>query len=87
MIGVTMAPAGLAGKDDASWNEIAAKAIGIVSRCLAVSPPARRGGSDTAGVHNLIKVDVFKYLPHVDFMIPLNDFMDPASVLRAHASH
>lgn len=85
MIGVTMTPAGLDRTDKASWNEIVTKASAIVARCVTVPGPARRGGRDAAGKHNLIKVEVFKYLTHLDFMVPLNDFMSPASLLRTHA--
>ncbi len=85
MIGVTMAPAGLDRTDGASWNEIVAKASAIVAGCVTLPGPARRGGRDTAGKHNQINVEVFKYSKHLDFMVPLNDFMNPASLLRAHA--
>ena len=83
MIGVTMVPAALnKGTDRSNWAEIALKATTIVSSCVSLPKPARRGGSDTAGRANHIKIEIFRYAPHLEFMIPLNDFMNPDSYLR-----
>lgn len=84
MIGVTMAPSGLGKTDSASWNEIAVKATGIVTKCTVLPKPVRRGGHDTAGEHGQIIIDIFKNADYLDFLVPINDFLSPSSLLRAH---
>ena len=86
MIGVTMAAASLARTDRSSWNEIAAQAAGIIITCVNPPPPARRGGTITVGRGNQINVEIFMNSPHVAFLVELNDFMKPASLLPAHVS-
>ncbi len=84
MIGVTMAPGGMGKTDSASWNEIAVKAAGIVTLCATLPKPHRRGGHDVSGEHKQIHIDVFKHADYLDFLVPINDFLSPASLLRAH---
>jgi len=77
-------PGGMGKTDSASWNEIAVKAAGIVTLCATLPKPHRRGGHDVSGEHKQIHIDVFKHADYLDFLVPINDFLSPASLLRAH---
>lgn len=86
MIGVTMMPAGLSQMDKSSWPEIYLRASGILSKCVLVPEPARRGGSDLAGQSKQISVQLFMYSPHLAFMVPLNDYRLPIEQQQRQAT-
>ncbi|MCJ1367751.1 hypothetical protein MMC16_006885 [Acarospora aff. strigata] len=77
MIGVSMAATNSRGREASSWNEIAAKANGIIGTCVLRPFFSRRGGTDQAGANNQINVEIFMSLKHLDFLVGHNDFTTP----------
>lgn len=83
MIGVALANSGIrAVADSSSWNRVAQAAHRAIISCVQLPPAgAKVGGSELVGARAGIQVDVFRYQPHLPFLVDLNK-PPPAPVAR-----
>ena len=73
MIGVSMVLPYQHSEETSSWNEVAVRANEIIPACVSRPGDRRKGGTNKAGQHKGILIEMFVYQPHLHFLIELNN--------------